>query len=89
MIDDKEEELRSIEQVMEEMGIPFLGLWYRYVEKTQQFNPQIANIQLEKMLQKQHLLSDEEASHTSLTIDPETHLKQIISSHQNLLLSQP
>jgi FMN phosphatase YigB (HAD superfamily) len=86
MIDDKEEELRSIEQALQEMGIPFLGLWYRYIEKNQQFNPQIANIQLEKMLQQQHLLSDEEASQFSSSVDPETHLQQIIQSHQASLL---
>ncbi len=80
LIDDKREELLSVEKTLEEMDIPFLGLWYRAVENNRkEFNPHISNVQLEKLLSENMLLSDEEANHYPSSLSPEEDLQRIIS----------
>lgn len=85
LIDDKEEQILSAEEAMKEMNIPFLGLWYRHIEEMKpDYNPQIGNVQLERFLQDNTLLSDEEAALVTPPLPPEEHLKQIIESQYSV-----
>jgi hypothetical protein len=81
--DDKLDQVQSVEAALKETGIPFIGFWYRRSEVDRKnFNPQIANIQLEALLLRGELMSDEEASKLlpKDPSDPSIHLKDILQS---------
>lgn len=87
-IDDKLKQVESVEAALKDSGIKFIGFWYRRSELDRaNFNPQVANIQLEGIL-KGIFINDEEAallSNDLQHIDPHTYLNGII---QNLDLEQ-
>ncbi|MBS4171437.1 DUF2608 domain-containing protein [Neochlamydia sp. AcF95] len=61
-IDDSPRHMKSVESMVEAMGIPFCGFRYSQLDHFhKQFDPLLANIQLEAFLQNDRLLSDEEA----------------------------
>lgn len=61
-IDDKLDQVQSVENVVKELGLPFIGFWYRGVEANiSKFKPMIANIQLEALLLKNEIISDDTA----------------------------
>lgn len=62
-VDDKRDSLEAVDVAMKKLGIPFVGYWYRRTaELHRDFNPMIAHIQLETLLSKDILLSDDEAA---------------------------
>lgn len=61
-VDDKLEQVQSVEATVTEAGIPFKGFWYKRVElDSKSFDPMAANLQLEGLLLKNEILSDEQA----------------------------
>ena len=61
-IDDKLEQIKSVEKAAKSMGIPFSGFRYGKLDDFhQQFDPLIANIQLEALIKNDQILSNEEA----------------------------
>lgn len=79
LIDDKREQLVSVEAALQEFGIPFLGLWYLAGDQqSQDFDLHVTNVQLEALLQKEPLLSDEEAKKVISPLSPEAHLKNLL-----------
>lgn len=61
-VDDKLDQVQSVEAALKDTGIPFKGFWYRKIETlSKNFNPQVANVQLENLLVRDQILSDEEA----------------------------
>ncbi|MBA3816508.1 MAG: DUF2608 domain-containing protein [Parachlamydiaceae bacterium] len=82
VIDDKLDQIESIEKSMEEAGIKVNCFWYRRASMIRPiFNLQIANVQLEYLLKHQLILSDEEAAGLLIAYEdrsPEEFLKQLI-----------
>jgi len=63
LIDDKQSSLENVEKAMNELGIPFIGFWYRRTMLDHlDFNPMVANIQLQQLLDGQTPVSDQEAT---------------------------
>lgn len=61
-VDDKLDQVQSVEAAVKEAGIPFIGFWYRRSESDRaNFNPHAANIQLEALLLRGEIIADEEA----------------------------
>jgi len=62
LIDDQLSFLHSVEKSMAEMKIPFVGFHYRLCEKEErEFDPLIANIQLQHLEEKGSILSERKA----------------------------
>lgn len=62
-VDDKEESLRNVEEEMDRWGIEFVGFAYNRTGKQHAaFDPRIAHIQLETLLDKAMIINDQEAS---------------------------
>lgn len=81
--DDKLDQVQSVEAALKESGIPFIGFWYRRSEVDRKnFDPRIANIQLESLLLRGEVVSDAEAAKLLPTdsYDPSLHLKDILQS---------
>lgn len=82
-IDDKLDQVKSVEAAVKEFGIPFIGFWYRGVESNApEFNPMVANIQLESLLLNNKVIRDDEAYQLSLEIqekDPIQYLHAIFN----------
>jgi hypothetical protein len=58
-INDKERQLKEVEEICKKMSIPFVGLRYSYLDrKVKEFDEKIARVQLEQI---KSILSDEEA----------------------------
>lgn len=80
-VDDRLEQVQSVEAALKEVGIPFIGFWYRRTELDgANFNPMVANVQLENLLLENKILSDEEAGAIASTIqkrDAGEYLKSI------------
>jgi FMN phosphatase YigB (HAD superfamily) len=80
-VDDNLEQMQSVEAAAKEVGIPFIGFWYRRSAiDRKDFNPMVANIQLEALLLKGEIISDEAAkdlSQAGQNDDPEIYLKEI------------
>lgn len=81
-VDDNPGQLVSVEAAVKELDIPFVGFWYRRTEFTYpNFNPLIAVAQLESLLLKREILSDDEA-HELLPnlqeLDPAEYLKSVL-----------
>jgi hypothetical protein len=81
-IDDSLKQLKSVEQTLESMDIPFVGFHYRYVEMhNPKFNPLIGNIELEYLLERDQVLSDSEAEVIAEKMggcDPDYYVKKLI-----------
>ncbi len=87
-VDDKLEQVESVEHAMKHMGIPFDGVWYRRIAQTKvHFDPLIALIQIRELLLHDRVISDQEAlqikAHNS-DIDADGILAEIIRSYSNL-----
>lgn len=84
-IDDKLEQVKSVEAAVKGSGIPFVGFWYKKTEEeTKNFDPMIVNIQLENLLIKNKILSNEDAKELLLRkhkIDPVLYLQQIFDQY--------
>lgn len=80
-VDDKLEQIKSVEEALKEAGIPFIGFWYRRSEKDRAgFNPMATNIQLEFLFGKR-FLSDAEALELAKVqqgIDPQAYLIDVV-----------
>jgi hypothetical protein len=62
VIDDKADSLKSVEKEMEKLGILFTGFAYsRTAQEHVNFDPMIANIQLDWLMSNGQILSDKEA----------------------------
>lgn len=80
-VDDKLDQVQSVEAALKEVGIPFIGFWYRRSEiDRKNFNPMIANIQLEALLSQREIISDEAALELtkSKQNDPQAYFKEIL-----------
>lgn len=80
-VDDKLDQVQSVEAAVTEAGIPFKGFWYRRVElDNKAFNPMAANLQLESLLLNDEILSDEQAQELLSSLpqnDPTEYFKSI------------
>ncbi len=84
-VDDKADSLIEVELAMKKKGIPFLGFAYsRTAKEHANFDPMIANIQLDRLIATGQILSDEEAaaikSKMEIKIDAEAYFKQVIKN---------
>jgi hypothetical protein len=80
-VDDKLDQVQSVEAAVKKAGIPFVGFWYRRAEFDRvNFNPMIANIQLESLLLSGEIISDLDALEIAKRIkkDPQAYLKEIL-----------
>lgn len=80
-VDDKLEQVQSVEAAVKGAGIPFIGFWYRRSEfDRKNFNPMIANIQLESLLLQGEIIDDDAALELAKTkqSDPHTYFKEIL-----------
>ena len=81
-VDDRRDQVQSVEAAVKEMEIPFVGLWYRRVERDlANFTPRVANVQLKYLLLENRILSDKEAEEIAKTLpdaDSNDHLHQIL-----------
>lgn len=79
-VDDKLDQVKSVEAAVKEMGIPFIGFWYRHSEiKGAHFDPMVSNIQLEWLF-NDVIINDKEARELALELgdDPVLYLGQIL-----------
>ena len=88
-VDDKEESLRNVEEEMDRLGIEFVGFAYNCTAKQHAaFDPMIAHIQLETLLDKAIIINDQEASEIwqerDKPIDPEQYFLKIIEKWNQL-----
>lgn len=75
-VDDKLENVQSMQAALKDK-IPFVGIWYHRAETA--FDPLVATVQLEYLLEKSEILNDEQAQALVLPgRDPEVYLKEII-----------
>lgn len=83
-VDDKRENAQSIDTAARELGIPCIAFWYRRSELDgANFNPNVANVQLEKLLKEGILISDKDASEIAKTmtgVDPKVYLTKILDT---------
>lgn len=82
-VDDKLDQVQSVEAALKGSGIPFMGFWYRRSEVDRaNFNPMVANVQLEHLLTSGEIVPDDKALELSKSIQesPEAYLKQILNS---------
>ncbi len=80
-VDDKLDQVQSVEAAVKEAGIPFIGFWYRRSESDRKnFNPTVANIQLEFLLLQEEIINDDAALELVKTkqSDPSTYFKEIL-----------
>lgn len=81
-VDDKLDQVQSVEAAAADVGIPFLGFWYRRVELDRaQFKPMVSNIQLESLLLSGEIVNDERAlelAEARADENPQTCLKEIL-----------
>lgn len=81
-VDDKLDQVKSVEATLKEMGVPFIGFWYKRSEEDHRdFNPIITNIQMEYLLLSGVVISDTEARELAKAlqrVNPDAHLKEIL-----------
>lgn len=80
-VDDKPDQVQSVEEAAKELGIPCIGFWYRHSEMNRNFDPEVANLQLESLLFKNEILSDESALElvqANPKSDPQVHFIDIL-----------
>lgn len=91
-VDDKLDQVKSVEAVVEKAGIPFIGFWYKRSEQEHaNFNPLVADIQLELLLENGGFLNDEDAewlAQDKTDVNPTVYLKQILDQN-NLQTLEP
>lgn len=84
-IDDKRDSLEIVEAAMKELGIPFHGFWYtRTQQDRKNFSPMVAHLQLQAMLDKKKIPSDQEAQiiidAQYQDVDPDAFFKDLLSN---------
>jgi hypothetical protein len=82
-VDDKEDSLKEVEKAVESINIPFVGYVYsKTAQNHQNFDPQIANIELWWFLRYDTILTDQDAeqikANGEVESDPETFLQKIV-----------
>lgn len=81
-VDDKLDQVKSVEKAAEALHIPFYGFWYKASEnEAKHLNPMLANIELEALLLKDSLISDQTARltlHQIEACDPYDYLEKIM-----------
>lgn len=91
-IDDKLDQVQSVEAAVKQSGIPYIGFWYRRSEMDRKnFNAMTANIQMESLLFNDEIISDEKAATFPQVIqqeNPEAYLKKILE-HTDFNLLTP
>lgn len=66
-VDDKMDQVRSVEEALEALNIPFVGVRYsRCDQDFKEFQPHIATLQLKALIEEGYLISDEEALQRSM-----------------------
>ncbi len=91
-IDDKLEQVKSVESALQEMGLPFIGFWYRRTEiDGKNFNPSVANIQLEHLLLGDSIIGNIEAEEIAATMpaNDQQHYLDRILKESGLDILQP
>ncbi len=87
-VDDKMDDVKSVEETLNAMGIPNACYWYHRADSDRKnFNPLIASIQLQALLNDQRVPNDEEAlniSEESAISDPDAYFMSIIKSLDKL-----
>lgn len=88
-IDDKADSLKSVEESLNEMGIPFNGYAYSRTAKDHAaFDPMIAHIQFDYLISQGVILSDSEAekikSEQYQNVDHEEYFYQLIQKWKSL-----
>lgn len=86
-IDDNIKQVKSVENVAELMGIPYTGFRYGKLDYFhEKFDPLIVNIQLEMLIKKDQVLSDEEAgkiARMNLGLESDYFINELIQGWQN------
>lgn len=81
-VDDKLDQVKSVEKAAKELNIPFYGFWYKACDnEAKRLKPMIANIELQELLFNQQLLTDEEAREKLLELeecDPADYLETLL-----------
>lgn len=73
VIDDKRDSLESVERVMNELGLPFLGFWYRRTSLDRHdFSPMVAHVQMQQLLDGKRVTNDKETISIIAESYPET-----------------
>lgn len=83
LVDDKIDSLESVEEIMKAYGIEFVGFAYNRTSKDHQdFDPMIAHIQLDWLINRGEILSDEQAAlikkEQFLDVDPENYFREMV-----------
>lgn len=81
-VDDKLDQVLSVEAAVTEANIPFVGFWYRHGEiNRKEFDPMMTNIQLESLLIHGEIVDDATAKKIAdsldKAIDPTSYFKSI------------
>ena len=61
-VDDKMSNVLAVDKALEKLGIPAICFYYRHIDLHRSFDPVIANIQLEKFIFENEILSDAQAT---------------------------
>jgi hypothetical protein len=82
-VDDRLDQVQSVEKAALELGIPFIGFWYTYVYRQGfYFDPHVTNVQLEHLFRWDEMLTDSEAAAlVGPGGDASYNLQQIIRQH--------
>lgn len=83
LVDDKLENLESVQQAMHQLNIPFTGILYnRTAEGSADFDPMVASIQLDILLSRNRVVNDNVAKKFKerklKDVDPEIYFQQVI-----------
>ncbi len=88
IVDDKWEQLKAVEEKLIEAGIPHVCVLYQRAEKERKdFNPLIATIQLETLLEKNEVLTDEQAAEKAAALEnpsADALFKKLVEKYGNL-----
>lgn len=78
VVDDKKDQVASVEKAMKEMDIPFIGIWYRRTEKNNKNQlPLIGHYQMDQVFLHDRILSDDEALKELSPLNNETYFNEI------------
>ena len=88
VVDDKWASLKSLDEKLTEEGIPHVCVLYQRAEKDRKdFNPLLASVQLEAILENGTLLTDEQAAEKAKTIEntsADEYFKKLVMKYGNL-----
>lgn len=84
-IDDKMDQVQSMEEAAKDLGIPFVGFWYtRADENHLNFDPIVATLQLMQLLMGEKVMDDQEAllfKERSQLSDPDLFFKLFLDQY--------